>query len=122
MNKSRHVTFRCTQDQYDRIKCAAKANNLTVSELILASMQYAADCIVDWYNQVYGGKRVNIWKQQQDLKQPDEQARTDWRRDHMKKVFDRIKPKMSSESRKLNQELLRQYQEKVAEIEKLLES
>ena len=46
-------------------------------------------------------KRVGIWKQQQDLKQPDE--RTD-------------------SSRKLNQELLRQYQEKVAEIEKLLES
>ena len=46
-------------------------------------------------------KRVGIWKQQQDLKQPDE--RTD-------------------ASRKLNQELLRQYQEKVAEIEKLLES
>ena len=48
MNKSRHVTFRCTQEQYDAIKKAADANNVTVSMILIAALQYAGESY-DWY-------------------------------------------------------------------------
>ena len=35
MNKSRHVTFRCTQKQYDAIKEQAKANGDSISAFIV---------------------------------------------------------------------------------------
>ena len=54
-------------------------------------------------------ERLNIWKQQQDLKQPDEIFYGGKRGGSMKDA-----------SRKLNQELLRQYKKSVAEIEELL--
>ena len=46
---------------------------------------------------------TNIWKQQQELKQPDDE-----------------KDELSKASRKLNQELLKQYKQKVAELEDIL--
>ena len=42
MNKSRHVTFRCTQLDYDCIKGSAKKNDLSVSEFII-------ECFYNWY-------------------------------------------------------------------------
>ena len=38
MNKSRHVTFRCTQDQYDEIKWQAKYAESTLSDYILNNL------------------------------------------------------------------------------------
>ena len=35
MTKSRHVTFRCTEEQYDQICDQAKANGTSVSKFIL---------------------------------------------------------------------------------------
>ena len=35
MTKSKHVTFRCTQEQYEQIKGQAKANGTTISEFIV---------------------------------------------------------------------------------------
>ena len=37
MNKSRHVTFRCTQEEYDAIKSAAELQHLNVSQFVLDS-------------------------------------------------------------------------------------
>ena len=34
MNKSRHVTFRCTQEQYAAIKAYAEKNDITVSRFL----------------------------------------------------------------------------------------
>lgn len=38
MTKSRHVTFRCTQEQYARIKGAAENRHQTVSRFILFTL------------------------------------------------------------------------------------
>ena len=38
MNKSRHVTFRCTQEQYDQINIMAKEFEMTVSAYIVDSI------------------------------------------------------------------------------------
>ena len=59
MTKSRHVTFRCTQEQYDEIKQLASEYDRTVSYIV----QTAIDSLYE---------RINIWKQQHDLKQPEE--------------------------------------------------
>ena len=68
-------------------------------------------------------KQSNIWKQQQDLKQPDDELRdyTLNRLRELDKEYTGIfEDKLSPESRKLNQELLRQYQQKVTELKELL--
>ena len=69
MNKSKHITFRCTQDQYKEIKASAGKN---LSAYIVSNL------------------------------------------------CQRVYKESSDPSRKLNTELLRQYKEKVAEIEELL--
>ena len=56
MNKSRHVTFRCTQEQYAAIKKTAEANNVTVSKILIAALEYAGESY-DWSTKFYGGKR-----------------------------------------------------------------
>ena len=38
MNKSRHVTFRCTQKDYDKIQAIAKEYNMPVSTYIIGSV------------------------------------------------------------------------------------
>ena len=55
----------------------------------------------------------NIWKQQQDLKQPPER----WDNPEYQAAQERTK---KAASRKLNTELLRQYKDKVTELEELL--
>ena len=59
MIKSRHVTFRCTQLDYDCIKYAANENDVSVSELII-------HCFFNWYH-LGSGK--------QEEKSPDEQIK-----------------------------------------------
>ena len=43
MNKSRHVTFRCTQEEYQAIKEAADQQELSVSGLILVGAMEIVD-------------------------------------------------------------------------------
>ena len=38
MNKSRHVTFRCTQEQYDELKAQAKFAESTLSAYIVDNL------------------------------------------------------------------------------------
>ena len=62
--------------------------------------------------------KPNIWKQQQDLEQPDDswqKRHEDWKGDV---VYN--ENKLTPASRNLNQELLRQYKDKVTELEELL--
>ena len=42
MNKSRHVTFRCTQEQYELIKSAAAFVKMNVSEFVVRYAELAA--------------------------------------------------------------------------------
>ena len=39
MNKSRHVTFRCIQEQYDAIKKAANHQEISVSSFIVRTLR-----------------------------------------------------------------------------------
>ena len=45
MNKSRHVTFRCTQEQYDELKASADKLGLTVSQFILRSLIFTSEAV-----------------------------------------------------------------------------
>ena len=50
MNKTRHVTFRCTQEQYDAIKEAADQQEIYVSDLILiGTMNMVEHCLENPY-------------------------------------------------------------------------
>ena len=42
MNKSRHVTFRCTQEQYAQIQKAASQLEISVSRFILTSLAFTS--------------------------------------------------------------------------------
>jgi len=50
MNKSRHVTFRCTQEQYDQIMKAASSLGFSKSQFVLRALMFAAKSVSDSVN------------------------------------------------------------------------
>jgi len=45
MNKSRHLTFRCTEDEYKLIKAAAERLGMSVSGFILQCAMFGQEAV-----------------------------------------------------------------------------
>ena len=57
MNKSRHVTFRCTPEQYAAIKKAAEHHDITVSKMLIHLIQTGVNTILT--NQPLSQEQLN---------------------------------------------------------------